>query len=318
MHRLPSTLGRLTAAAMVATVGLILGPGPARSQQPAAPQTKEEPLIVAPGDTPLKKQVRPAPIANPPVNVRVEILRQAAQVPAQPFIVPMANQAAPPASTIQQLRPTFQRELALLTSAAQPTTSQRREIALEAARTLRAYLVTTGQIAFNNNGAPVNQNFRMVGASFDPRKIVRQHLELAAWSKLTNVQSARYRTEVDRKERDRREVVVLNVVTTLDKHLGLNNDQRERICEVLRTSWDDRDYPPVVTAVNYDQFVAIVPPLYVAPILTEEQRKVWTGLRKVHLATVRGFEPVNPALDVEVPDEGDEDVKAAMTEMTRE
>jgi hypothetical protein len=335
MHRFVKTLGKLAVAALAVAATLILATGPARSQDPAVPplsSTKESAKIVVPGapaDLSAKRAARNA-------SVNVTITRQAAppgMVLGNPVLVPMANGPAPAAVSINQLRPTFQMELRLLTSAAQPTPSQRREIALEAGRTLKLYLGSAGNINVNNgaavnqavrininNGAAVNQvQVARLGATLnDPRRLVRQHLELAAWSKLSNVQSARYRTELDRKERARREVVVFNVVTTLDKHLGLNAQQREKICESLLEHWDDRDYPAIVTAVDYDKYVAIVPPLYIGPILTDEQRKVWAGLRKVHLATVRGLEPANQALAIEVEDDEDEDAKAALAEGPRE
>ncbi len=119
--------------------------------------------------------------------------------------IQFANAQQAGQQTIKQLRPIFQSELQLLTLAAEPTPSQRREIAIEAGRTLKLNL---WRVAANNGIAQPGQ----VVVTNDPRNLVRQHLELAAWSKLSNVQSARYRDELDRKAQDRREVVLLNIV----------------------------------------------------------------------------------------------------------
>ncbi len=275
-------------------------------------------LAEAAEPTPSQRITRRDRRPDPAKGAQDEVTRRkiAAMNQGQVLVVPMAG-AQPPANRdeaiqqgLRQLRPVLRMELRLLTEAAGPTPSQRREIAIEAGRTLRQNVENLANNQFN-------QPARMVSALYSPRKLVHQHLELAAWPRLSNVQSARYRAEQERKEQARREVVVLNVVATIDKHLCLNARQRDKLCESLRLHWDDRDYPPDVTSIDYDKYVAIVPDLYMIEILGEDQLKVWRGLRKYHLAAsaVRTTVPPlnNLAIGVEADDaDEDEDVKAAL------
>jgi hypothetical protein len=211
--------------------------------------------------------------------------------------------------TLQLVRPIFQSELRLLSSAVEPTSAQRRDIALEAGRTLK---LTIRSLAANDAQF---LNGRTPTLIPDPRKLVRQHLEIAAWSKLSNLQSARYRNQLELKAQERREAVVLNIVANLDRHLRLDSEQREKLCESLRSHWDDRDFPSLEPSVTYDTYVPTIPDNYILPILFDDQTKVWRGLRKYHFSTVRTLNPLNTNLVFDVKDLGeDDDVKIALGE----
>ena len=106
---------------------------------------------------------------------------------------------------------------------------------------------------------------------------------------------------------------MLNVVASLDKHLRLDAAQREKLCEALRSNWDDRDFPGAEATLYYDAFVPSIPNQTILFVLTEEQRKVWRGLRKVHLSAISGSDPLEDALGIGPEDgEPDDDVKAAL------
>jgi hypothetical protein len=280
--------GKVAVAALAATALIFGATTSARSQEPVAPPQDAQKV--------LRENDRQR-AAQAAVDAKVAAMRA----------LPLAN-AHQARQSIQQVRPIFQRELQLLSSAAEPTPSQRREIAMEAGQTL---MLNLRRLANNDAGLQPDRVF----ITNDPRKLVRRHLELAAWAKLSNVQSARYRDELERKAEDRREVVILNIVANIDKHLRLKPDQREKLCESFRTHWDDRDFPSLESSVIYDNYVPSIPDAYIAPILTDDQRKVWRGLQKYHFAAIRSLNPLDNTLAIVAEDDDlDDDVKAALAE----
>jgi hypothetical protein len=301
MQRLVKKPGKFAAAALAAAALLANSSRSTEAQQVVIPLPQEAPKVPNPDQNVIMRQGRVTTTRNGIFNQAPAGLL----VPGQ--LQPGLDREQLERQILKDLRPTFQRELRLLTSAAGPTPSQRREIAIEAARTLKPYIRSAAE---NNQ---INR-VRLDTSVNDYTKLVRTHLELAVWSKLSNVQSARYRTELDRKELARREVVVLNVVANIDRHLRLDAAQREKLCEALRSNWDDRDYPMFETMIPYESYVPSIPNQAILFILNEDQRKVWRGLLKVHLSAVRGTDPFDDILAGLADDEPDEDVKAAFDE----
>ena len=304
MNRPDQILGKLAVAALAATAILILAPKSASAQR-----------IVVPGAAadPAKKQTVRFESTGRVETVRSGFTgRAGVALPAAPLIVPLQGVAAANPQRLarqafEQLRPTFDRELRLLTAVAGPTPSQRREIAVEAARTIREQ----ADSFMKRNPA---QQVAVVQALYnDPTKLVRQHLQLAARGKLSKAQADRYRIELDRKEEDRKEVGVLNIAANLERQLNLGPEQREKLCESLRKYWDDRDLPSLENSSVYDLYTPLLADAAIVPWLDDHQARIWRSLRKYHLASLRVPSPANPVLAVEFEDQ-DEDVMAAFGE----
>ena len=273
---------------------------------------------------------RPSEAGFPPwqdaakVEVKIELRKEVIAVPAK-IVTKDARAVAPdrlveavPAADldqmtrqmIQQLRPTLRVELRLLTSAADPTPTQRREIAIEGGRALKE---VAGNLVGVRRG--LNQAGRAVPVIPDPRKPIHAAIEAASRAKLSPEQFARYQKEMERKAQDRREVVILNVVANLDKLLALDAEQRAKLCDSLRSHWDDRVYPSIEMLAIYEAYSPNIPDQQVSPILTEEQRKIWRGAQKINFASIRNSNFFNNGVAVALEDDDeDADEKAALAE----
>lgn len=307
MGRLARTIGTLAATVCAVAAAPFPTPGQDRPQRPADPSPKDKADLARKkivGRVAAEAAAKAGFDANEQERVaKVAEAQMEATLKAQAARLEQMNREA-----LEQLRPTFASELRLLTSAAGPSSEQRKEIAIEAGRTLREY------IDKSTKPGAANQIVRLKSPANEPQRLVRMHVEAAAWARLSNQQSARYRTEVEVKEHARREAVLLNVVASIDRHLRLEPRQRERLVIALRTHWDDRDYPANATWIDYDRYVAIVPDLYMLDILKEEQLAVWRDLRKYHFSGLRGTDVLAGIPQIEPEQVDDADVLAALGE----
>lgn len=288
----------------------------------------------------------PAPAAGPQEAVKAEtkvITVQKVVTPAQAKDVVFEQLQVVPAGAVNGLgvnveravramvlrfAPILRAELRQLTLAARPDPDQRRAIALEAGRALKEYARTQAGGNLGNVAgvvgkaalepakvapAPVVAN--RVVARVDPRKLIHDAVEVAARAKLTPEQFARYQEELDRKLRDRREAVLVNVVAKLDALLSLGEDQREKLQEALRTHWDDRNFPTVEAISMYEQYYPMIQDVLILPILSEGQKQIWGNAQKINFASIRvnmnGQAGANPNL-VEAELARDPDLKAAL------
>jgi hypothetical protein len=292
--------GRFAVAICVATAFLIFALHPARPSKADFP--------------PLQDAVK-VEVGKKAAQVQVKIIEKKAEVLAPARVVgavPAANLEQLTRQMTQQFRPILRVELRWLTSAADPTPAQRREIAIEAGKTLKEL---ARNMVGNRNG--VNQAVR-VAAINDPRKIIHDSIEAASRARLSPEQFARYKAEMERKAQDRREVAMLNLVAKLDGLLSLSVEQRAKLCDSLRSNWDDRTYPSLEILVMYDAYFPIIPGLQLDSLLTEEQRRIWQGVQKINFAQIRSNTFFNNSQALGLADEDeDEDVKAALAEETK-
>ncbi len=208
---------------------------------------------------------------------------------------------------VRQLTPILRGELRVLTSSADPSPTQRREIAMEGGRVLK-------QVA--GNLARMGNQARGFGtATSDPRKVIHEAVEAEAKAKLSPEQFAQFQKESEGKARDRREVLVLNVVAKMDQVLLLSRDQREKLCETLRSEWDERTYPSVEMLQFYPLYFPMIPDPQTRPILSEDQQKIWQGVPKLNFAQVRNNVMLGQNMVDNLDDELDDaDLKAALAE----
>jgi hypothetical protein len=120
---------------------------------------------------------------------------------------------------------------------------------------------------------------------------------------------------MEKKAQIRNEIVMLNLVAKLDGLLALGVEQRARLCDSLRSHWDEWARPSLETLALYDAYLPNIPDSLVNPFLTEEQRRIWQGAQKVNFAQIRNNTFLNNGQTIVLADEDeDEDVKAALAE----
>ena len=220
-------------------------------------------------------------------------------------------------------------ELRYLTLSARPTLEQRRGIALEAGRALQEHaraqaganlgnggVVAQKMVVEVQAGAPkpvMVQRAVAANARTDARRLIHDAVEAAARARLAPEQFARYQEELDRKVRERREVVLVNIVAKLDGLLALGQDQRDKLQEALRTHWDDRNFPTVETIAMYEQYYPTIQDVLILPILSDGQQKIWRNAQKINFASIRVNQQAN-ANQFLGPDDldHDADLKAAL------
>ena len=202
---------------------------------------------------------------------------------------------------VLRLGPILRVEMRYLTLAADPTPEQRREIAVEAGQTLKDYARTVSGGGQGNVAAPAPPGAangvmvpaqqvmikRVATTRGEPRKLIHDAIEAAAKAKLSPEQFTRYQAELDRKTRDRREAVLVNIVAKLDQLLSLGEDQRDKLQDVLRSHWDDRNFPTVESITQYEQYYPVIQDPLILPILTDGQQKIWRNAQKINFASVR-------------------------------
>ena len=300
MSRIPRALRRTTVA-LGATVGWLAVAIPLAQSTSAEPQQQREVIKVEvkevrPANAPVEKAAPPGAIVAAPLFVDNAFVVQAAQ----------ANQADP--TMIRQFAAFLRLEMRVLTAVTNPTPAQRREIALAGGVTVKEVV--------KNLAAP-NNGVRVLGRAAnrsDPRKLIHDSVVAAAKAKLSPEQWDRLQKESENKAQDRREAVLQNVVTKLDQLLILTPEQRSKLENSLRTRWDDRVYPQLEMLTAYENYFPAIPENQISPLLTETQRRVWGDVQKINFSSIRMANGFAVQGQLDLPEEEDADVQAALAE----
>jgi hypothetical protein len=208
---------------------------------------------------------------------------------------------------VQQYRPLLRSELRILTSSAEPSPAQRREIAMEGGKALKSAAMKMAAIQQGINAV------RGVNAYPDPRELIHNAIEEVVKQKLSPEQVERYKKEMEAKSRDQRLAVMQNVVANLDKIMFLSSEQRDKLCEVLLANWNEQTYPTIDSVTVYENYFPIIPNQTLSPILGEDQMKIWRTAPKIQFGSIRNSNLFNQ-LNLAGDDPEDEDVNAALAE----
>jgi hypothetical protein len=117
------------------------------------------------------------------------------------------------------------------------------------------------------------------GVQSDPRVPIAEAIAKAAQSTLSPEQATRYQKEIDLRIAARKRLVVLNLVSMIDRVLVLRPDQREKIGEILTGNWNEA-WNQTQMLMYGGQYFPPMPDAKIDPILSDAQRTVWRGISK--------------------------------------
>jgi hypothetical protein len=123
--------------------------------------------------------------------------------------------------------------------------------------------------------------------SIDGGRIVREHLAAVVKKHLTAEQFARYQSEVEKRDANRKQAGLRYLVDALDRDLYLTEAQRQQLTESLAAHWDDNWCMCMEQVLYGNSFYPMGIDAYLTPILDESQKSAWQGMQKV--GTFWGF-----------------------------
>ncbi|TWU26011.1 hypothetical protein [Bythopirellula polymerisocia] len=125
---------------------------------------------------------------------------------------------------------------------------------------------------------------------------------------LDDKQQLSYQQELLSRSNFRRETIVDNIVSTLDKRLVLSSEQAVAVREALLSDdWVDKSPPPLHAFLQSAQYIPQIPDKCVMPHLSKSQLTIYKGIQKVSWGQNDwednfGFgQALKPIDDVELP-----------------
>lgn len=218
--------------------------------------------------------VKKVQVIAAPVKGAVTVVREVMPPGADANLAPLIQQIMP------QCRPILRAELHLVTSLCAPTKEQREKIIKEGERVLME-AVTKFAEAQNR----MQQRQWRGEAIPDPRQLIQEGLPTALKSILTPEQITKYRTEIEKRTLDKKQIEVRSLVARLDQSLVLTKDQRAKLVDSLTANWNDswgRSLDQFLSMYG-DQYLPIIPDRAILPVLNELQKKVYQGTQKIQV-----------------------------------
>ena len=197
----------------------------------------------------------------------------------------------------QQFRPILRAEYHVVRIVCELTPEQRKVIARAAEQVLR----DAARTYVETMRRPMTMAQRL---SHDPRRLILEGLAAVVKAQLPPEQAARYQEELAKRNAGRKQTAVRNLVARLDHDLILSPEQRKTISESLSSHWDD-SWGQSLETFMYNAYLPPIPDQYVAPSLSETQRRIWRSTPKVQgffgqMAMAGGMIQEDPAEDEEL------------------
>jgi hypothetical protein len=123
--------------------------------------------------------------------------------------------------------------------------------------------------------------------AMDGGKLLREHLASVMKKNLTPEQFARYQSELEKRDANRKQTALCYLVDALDRELYLTEAQREKLAESLTAHWDDNWCMCMEYVLYGNQFYPMGLDPYVTALLDDTQKKAWQGTQKA--GTFWGF-----------------------------
>jgi hypothetical protein len=134
---------------------------------------------------------------------------------------------------------------------------------------------------YQQGGVPRIAVRGQAGRTPDWAKKLQESIALEFKKHLTPEQFARYQSEVEKRDAERREIGVRFLVDAIDRELLLSPRQREQLMATLGARWDE-GWAMYLEYIMYgNQFFPQEVDRLVTTVLDETQKKVWQGTQKV-------------------------------------
>jgi hypothetical protein len=175
----------------------------------------------------------------------------------------------------QQGRPIVRGELLLVRTICQLNNEQLRPISRETEQTLAEFALEMWE-----------QRKTVVmprGTSSHPYacKQLQERLAIVIKKHLSPEQWILYKSEIDKRDANRKQAALCFLLESLDRDLILSNKQRETLRESLVSHWEDGWCLSLEYVLYRYMSYETALEQYVVPVLNENQKRIWQGLQKV-------------------------------------
>ena len=169
----------------------------------------------------------------------------------------------------QALAPKMWRELEFIRRSCDLSPAQRPKIKAEGLASLQ-------------RAAKVFVKQRTQAAQDDPSLAIRQDLHKFLKATLTPEQLAAYEQQIARRAAAAKKLTIQIVVAQLDGSLYLTAEQRDKISQSLAKDWQEKWEQWSSVMQHGDNYFPMIPDQLLLPVLTEQQKRVWSGAQKLN------------------------------------
>jgi hypothetical protein len=270
MSRVRDLLVLVGVAFAVASSGFVLG----QAQKAAAPSAK---AAVKTGPEPKRKETARADATNQQPAQKKAAAQKAVRIRRAIAVkAPGALLDAQAQQFIQQFRPIFRVEYYFIRNICDLTPDQRRQLAREGERAVK-----DAARQFAELQQKMMQGGWRPGTQYpDPHKVLEEVLSKSVTGLLSPGQQARFKEELEKRNANRKQVVLDNLVAKLDQDLVLSAEQRGKISECLSSHWDEAWCQSLNMLMNIEHYFPNIPDNLIVPFLTENQQKSWRRIPK--------------------------------------
>jgi hypothetical protein len=221
-----------------------------------------------------KKEVSGQKVATKQVVVEKVAKQAVAVAKVAQNLAPLVDQFS------RQGRPYVRAELLFVRKTCQTTTAQLRTISHEADDALKTVVTEMAEAQQRPRRAVVNGRVQ-TPQQLDGGKLLQDALGAVMKKNLSADQWSRYQTELEKRDRSRKESGLKYMVDAVDRELYLSQHQRDKLAESLSAHWD-AGWGLYLEYVLYgNQFYPMTIDQYVSPLLNEHQVKVWQSAQRV-------------------------------------
>jgi hypothetical protein len=266
MSRKANLLVSIGVAAVVASLGFVLGQSEAADPQATATKVQAAPQKKAAEKPAGKTEV---------VEKRAARAKEAAKrkaVARRVFAVQAVGAADPQIQQyVQQIRPMVRTEYYFIRNVCELTKDQRKQVAREGERAL----VPAARRFVEEQQKMMRGGWRPGSQQPDPQRLLEDVLSKAVLPLLTPAQTTKYKDEIEKRAANRKQVALDNIVAKLDQDLVLDSDQRRKIGASLTANWNDAWCQSLQMLMNIESYFPNIPDNLIVPFLTEHQKSSW-------------------------------------------
>jgi hypothetical protein len=176
---------------------------------------------------------------------------------------------------LQQLHPLLQVELIFVKRSCAPTKDQMRQLKEDLEKYIKDQ---TDEFIQLQQG----RNLRNGSLISSARALLQERLTASVEKRLSRESAARYRSEIEKRNANEREVCARCLVATLDRELCLSARQREELRASFSAKWDDAWTQVVEMGTQQGQsYIPSIPDDLIEPHLDTAQTDVWQNMQKL-------------------------------------